>query len=167
MTWYFDLTQLRGATGLILSSGHQAILTGTRIHTEPERYRSCEPALRMERENDLHFWFGEAPRIDLYTVPTMELGGYDSLGGYVTGCPDFSLGAEPLYYIDRDRRCWRITEDSRKFQDMGCSWREHMVPAEEIRVFGSIEEARGQNPIRKPANSEELLEIFRYLEEET
>lgn len=165
MTCYFDLTCLKSCTGIILAPGHQAIFTGTRIHTEQERYRDCELAQRLERENDLHFWFGETPRIDVYTVPKMELGGYDSRGGWFAGCPDFSLEAEPLYYIDRDRRCWRITDDSRKFGDMGLSWRERMVPAEQIRVFASLDEARAHYPIYRPADTEELLEIFRQMEE--
>ncbi len=167
MTCYFDLTLLNSCTGVILSPDHQVIFTGTQIHTEHERYRDCELALRLEQENDLHFWFGEAPRIDVYTVPQMELGGYDSRGGWFAGCPDFSLEAEPLYYIDRNRRCWRITEDSREFGEMGLLWRERMVPAEEIRIFASLDEAREYYPIGRPADTEELLEIFRQLEERT
>lgn len=165
MTWYFDLTRLKGATGLILNPGHQAVFTGTRLHTEPEGYRGCEPAQVLQRENDLHFWFGEAPRIDVYTVPETELGGYDSRGGWFAGCPDFTLEGEPLYYIDRDRKCWRITEDSREFRAMGHRWRQRMVPAEEIRVFASAEEARKHYPIFTPADTEELLDFFRQMEE--
>ena len=167
MTFYLDLTQMKGCTGLILNPEHRAVFTGTQIHTESERYRDCEPAQHLERENDLHFWFGEKPRIDVYTVPKMELGGYDSRGGWFAGCPDFSLEAEPLYYIDRDRRCWRITDDSREFGDMGLSWRERMVPAEEIRVFASLDEAREHYHILRPADTEALLEIFRKMEERT
>lgn len=165
MTFYLDLTQLKGCTGLILSPEHRAVFTGTQIHTEAEEYRDCEPARRLAQENDLHFWFGKAPRIEVYTVPKMELGGYDSRGGWFAGCPDFCLEAEPLYYIDRDRRCWRITDDSREFGDMGLSWRERMVPAEEIRVFASLDEARAQYPILRPADTQALLEIFKKMEE--
>lgn len=167
MTLYFDLTRIKGATGLILSPGHEAVFTGTVIHTEPERYRDCEQALQMERENDLHFWFGEAHRTGLYTVPKTELGGYDSRGGCFAGCPDFSLEEGPLYYIDRENRCWRITDDSRSFREMGLSWRERMVPAEEIRIFSSLEEALEQYPIFRPANTDELLELLKHMEETT
>lgn len=165
MTFYFDLTMLKSCTGILVGTEHQLICTGTGIHTEDRRYRGCEAALRLEQENDLHFWFGEVPRIGLYTVPLTEIGGYDSRGGYFAGCPDFSLGDGPMYYIDREKNCWRITENSREFASMGICWRERMVPAPEIRVFGSFGEARERYPIRRPGDEKELLEMLRSMEE--
>lgn len=158
--WYFDLTLLKQCTGILAGPGTEVILCGTRIHTEDERYRDSEPALRLERERDLHFWFGKTPRIDIYTVPQMELGGYDSRGGFLAGSPDFSLGAgERIYYIDAQRQCWQLPEG------LIPGWRERLIPAPEIRIFGSFEEARKSCPILRPENEEQLLEIFRKMEE--
>lgn len=165
MNRYFDLTRLRGCVGVLLDPGQTAVFTGTQIHWEDPRYEGCELALRLERENDLYFWFGQAPRVGVYTVPKMELGGYDSRGGYFAGSPDFTLGEEPLYYIDRKRQCWRIAEHSRDFAAMGMSWRETMVPAEGFRVFGSLQEAQREYPIAQPRDERELLEMIREMEE--
>lgn len=163
MTYYFDLSDLGGCVGIIANPGDKVILTGTQVHREPEKYRGCELAERFSRENDLHFWYGrETPNLSVYTVPKVELGGYDSRGGMFAGCQDFTLrDAEPLYYIDRERRCFLITADSRTFSGMGRMWREQMVPTDAIEVFSSQAEAAQRYQIRRPKDDDELLAMLK------
>lgn len=166
MIWYFDLSELGGCVGILANPGDQVVYTGTVFHTEPVKYRGCEAAARFARENDLHFWFGEKPELDIYTVPKLEIGGFDNLGGLFAGSPGFALGeAEPLYYIDREHRCYRITGDSREFPGMGMAWRERMVPTEAVEAFESLERAREKYTIFRPKDDEELFAIFRHMDE--
>lgn len=168
MTYYFDLSDLGGWVGIIANPGDSVVFTGTRLHREPEKYRGCEPAERFARENDLHFWYDdEMPRLSVYTVPRVEIGGYDSRGGLFVGSMDFTLrDAEPLYYIDRERRCFMITDDSRTFSGMGRMWRERMVPTDAIAVFSSLEEAMKRYAIRKPKDVDELLAMLKEMDDQ-
>lgn len=162
MTHYFDLSKLRGCVGILADPGDRVVLTGTAVHSEPEKYRDTDLARKLKAENDLRFWFGAAPAAPFYTVPRTELGGFDSRGGFFAGCPDFSLRGEGcIYYIDRDRRCWKITENAGDVLSMGKAWREGMTPCEEIELFDSFEGARQRYPIRRPENEEEFLNMLK------
>lgn len=166
MTYYFDLSELGGAVGILLDPGHQAVFTGAQIHTEPAKYRGIAAAEQFARENDLHFWYDDAPpALSVYTVPQMEIGGYDSRGGLFAGSPYFGFReASSLYYIAPDKSCYLITKDSSLFREMGDSWRERMVRAEELKVFASLEEARAEFPILRPKTMDELLDILKETE---
>lgn len=159
MTHYFDLSKLSGCVGIVADPGDRVVYTGTAVHEEPAEYRDTALARKLEEENDLHFWFGEGPAAPFYTVPQTELGGYDSEGGFFAGCPDFSLreGAV-LYYIDRERRCWKIKGE---FPGRGTAWREAMERSGDLEIFDSFEAACGCYPIRRPENQEELLNMLK------
>lgn len=163
MTHYFDLSELGGCVGIFAGPGDMVVCTGMQLHTEPAKYRGCEPAQRFARENDLHFWFGdERPEVPIYAVPKIEIGGYDSRGGLFAGSPDFTLSqAEPLYYIDRAGRCFLITADSREFSGLGLAWRERMVPTDAIEVFSSLEEARERYNIHRPEDDDDLMKLLK------
>lgn len=160
MTHYFDVSKLGGCVGIFVDPGDRVVYTGCQIHTEPEKYRH----LAGPFENiDFHFWFGEeSPEAEIYTVPRTELGGYDSRGGYFAAMDTLDFReAKPLYYIDREKQCWRITDDSREFVGMGPGWREKMVPSEDLEVFASYEQARERYPIQRPENDDKLLNMLK------
>lgn len=162
MIHYFDLSKLGGCVGILADSGDQVVYAGTRIHTEPGKYRHMELARKLETENDFHFWFDEGPDLPVYTVPKTEIGGYDSEGGLFAGSMEFTLGeSKPLYYIDRQRRCYLITNDSSAFLSMGKAWREALVPTDAIEVFDSYEQACEQYPISRPENDQQLLTMLK------
>lgn len=167
MTLYFDLSNLDGAVGIFASGGAELIFTGTGVHTEPAKYRGIEAAERLARDSDLHFWFDDAPpEVPCYTVPQTELCGYDSHGGLFAGSPCFSFrDAEPLYYIDREKNCFLITEDCGAFRNLGDGWRERMVPTGALEIFDSYEQAREKYAIRRPENHDELLAMLKEIEE--
>lgn len=167
MTIYFDLSDLGGCVGILANPGDTVVCTGTQVHTEPARYRGREAAERFARENDLHFWFGdEAPQAPFYTVPQTELGGYDSRGGFFAGSLDFTLnGEEPMYYIDREGKCFLITAHSREFAGMGHSWRERMVPSDAIDIFPSLAAAREKYDIHRPRDEGDLMKFLKEAEE--
>lgn len=143
MKYYVDLTGEDGCVGILFTNPENtAVYVGTTVHTEEEKYRGHELAERFARECDFHFFFKGDQLPELYTVPQTEIGGYDSRGGLFAGSYNFTLRElEPMYYIDREGKCWLVTEDSSQFLDMGLSWREKMVRCDDIEVFANREEA--------------------------
>lgn len=166
MTHYFDLSNLGGCVGIIASPGDRVVYAGTQIHREPVKYRGSAPAERFARENDLHVWFDdEEPDIEIYTVPKTGIGGYDSTGGLFAGSPDFSFrDGEPMYYIDRERNCYLITENSRDFPDMGLAWREKMVPTDAVEIYSSREEAMEAHEIHIPRDDDDLMNMLKKMD---
>lgn len=150
MIHYYDPTTSDACIGIIPNPGDTVILTGTKIHSEPAKYRGCMLSERFVRECDFHFWFDdEDPAVDIYTVPMVEVGGFDSHGGLFAGMDDFTIGrGEPMYYIDAYGKCFLITEDSGEFLSLGQSWRQHMTPSDAIEVFSSKAEARRKYNIK-------------------
>lgn len=143
MTYYLDLTGENGCCAILFANPeHTVVHVGTTIHTEEEKYRNHELALRFAEECDFHFFFRGDELPELYTVPKTEVGGCDSRGGLFVGSHDFTIrDPDPMYYIDREGNCFLITQNSSEFLDMGKSWREKMVPTDAIEVFASRGEA--------------------------
>lgn len=143
MKFYVDTTGEDGCFGILFTNPENtAVHTGTLVHTEEEKYRGHELAERFARECDFHFFFKGEELPKLYTVPQTEIGGFDSQGGLFAGSYSFTLRKqEPMYYINREGKCFLITEDSSQFLDMGLSWREKMVESDAIEVFANRAEA--------------------------
>lgn len=143
MKYYVDLTGENGCVGILFTQPENtAVYTGTTVHTEEAKLRDHPLAERFARECDFHFFFQGDNLPKLYTVPQTEIGGYDSRGGLFAGSYNFTIrDAEPLYYIDREGKCWLVTSDSSKFLEMGMSWREKMVESDAIEAFASRAEA--------------------------
>lgn len=156
MTVYCDLTREPDCVGILPDPGTRLVLTGTRLHTEPEAYRDLPLAVRLERECDVRFWFGNAPEPPFYTVPRSTVFARDSRGGYFLCGEGPALDwSEPVYYIDRGFACHRLTPVGEGLADGGMSWRETMVPSAEFEIFPDRAAAQKRYPIR---SMQELLE---------
>lgn len=167
MTYYFDLSGLGGAVGIFADPVDAVVYTGTQIHTEPAEYRGIELEKQLVEEYDLHFFFDDEPLPEVpYTVPLMEIGGYDSHGGLIAGSPYFGFrNSVSLYYIDREKKCFLITDGTRNFMELGKSWRDGMVPLADAEVFASFEEASRKYPILRPKDDDELMEMLKGMDE--
>ncbi len=142
MKYYIDLTKRKNCVGFLFTHPeNEAVFVGTTVHTEESKLRDHPLAKQYAEECDFHFFFDGDQLPKLYTVPKAEIAGYDSEGGLFAGSYDFDLRGEPLYYIDRDKKCWLITDNSGQLLDMGRAWREKMIRTDMIDVFASREEA--------------------------
>jgi hypothetical protein len=142
MNYYIDLTKEDGCVGVLFTNPeHKPVYVGTMVHTEESKLRDHPLVKRYAGECDFHFFFDgdELPR--LYTVPQTEIGGYDSRGGLFVGSHNFELWEGPLYYIDREKQVFLITENSAQLLEMGSTWREQMTSTDAIEVFASRAEA--------------------------
>lgn len=136
MKYYIDLTASDGPMAILFTQReNEAVYVGTMVHTEDAKLRNHPLAKRYAEECDFHFFFKGDELPKLYTVPQTEIGGYDSEGGLFAGIGSFDLRDAPLYYLDRNRKCWLITEYGTELLEMGMEWREKMVPTDAIEVF--------------------------------
>lgn len=158
MKLYCDVTEEDGCVGLFAGHGVEVVYTGCQLHTEPEKLREHPMAVKLAQECDFHFWFGmERPEKLIYTVPRTEIVGFDSNGGYFAAVEDRWLaGAAPLYYISPGFVCHRIASDGKSFAELGNTWRETMVPTDEIEAFPDKTAAGEKYDIR---SVREILEM--------
>ena len=87
---YLDETGLTECLGIMVK-GHEVIPAGTTLYAMPVSQKS-EGYARFEELYDIHFFFAdEAPAVDFYAVPRLDLFARDSRGGIVecavTGVP--------------------------------------------------------------------------------
>lgn len=142
MKYFIDLTKMKNCVGFLFSHPeNEAVYVGTVVHTEAPKLRNHPLAKRYAEECDFRFFFHGDELPELYTVPRTEIGSYDSQGGLFAGSYDFDFQKGPLYYIDRERKCYLITENCGEFLEMGMNWRENMVPTNAVEVFANREEA--------------------------
>lgn len=136
MKYYIDLTTSDGPMAVLFTNReNEAVYVGTTVHTESAELRNHPLAKRYAEECDFHFFFDGDELPVRYTVPRTEIGGYDSRGGLFVGRDDFVFRDGPLYYIDREKQVFLITENAGEFLEMGRNWREKMVPTDAIEVF--------------------------------
>ena len=142
MKYYIDLTGTDGAMGILFTNReNEAVYAGTTVHTEDAKLRDHSLAKRYAEECDFHFFFKGDELPKLYTVPQTEIGGYDSEGGLFLGSNHFDLRETPLYYLDREKNVFRITENSGELLKLGMEWREKMVLTDAVEVFAGRAEA--------------------------
>ena len=142
MKYYIDLISSDGPMAVLFTNReNEVVYVGTTIHIEDAKLRNHPLAKQYAEECDFHFFFDGDELPELYTVPRTEIGGYDSQGGLFVGSDDFDLRDGRLYYIDREKNCFLITENTGEFLEMGRNWREKMVPTDAIEVFADRAEA--------------------------
>ena len=149
MKVYCDLTGENRCIGILPSPGTELILTGTEVHTEPERYRDLPLAKILAEQCDVHFFFGaDCPQPPFYTVPRTRVFARDSRGGYFATPEEAALDwSEPIYYIHADR-IFRLSPMGASLADMGMAWRETMLPCAEFELFPDAAAARAHYDIR-------------------
>ncbi len=149
MVYYIDTSDVNGAIGFIAGEGESIICCGTDIHQEPEKYRTLgEP---YAKEKDIHFWFGEeGPEESVYTVPKIELGAYDSRGGW------FAQRNDQWLYIDSQKNCFRLPKVEHIIE-LPNDWHDHLEPTEPIHFFPSREAAEKVFPIQ---NAKEVFDFL-------
>ena len=159
MTYYYDTTDLPGCIGILPDPGDKVVFAGTEVHMEPSRYRGALSD-RFARECDFHFWFDdEFPAVNLYTVPKIQVGGYDSRGGLFACIDSFSVHRDtPMYYISASGSCFLIAPDGREFLERGMSWQKDLLPSDAIEIFSSKEEAKKKYNIRDLKDLKDLWE---------
>lgn len=139
---YLDVTKNRECRGIIYR-GQLATPAGVTAYVMPLSDK-CAEYDRFAEEYDIHFFFGaEAPEIDFYTLPQVDIFARDSCGGYLGSVgqgADFQ-GDGPICYIDRGKRCWLVAENGAAFLKNVAHWADRRKPWDGVMVVASLEEA--------------------------
>ncbi len=142
---YLDETGLTECLGIMVK-GHEVIPAGTTLYAMPVSQKS-EGYARFEELYDIHFFFaGEAPAVDFYAVPRLDLFARDSRGGLFGTLGGGATGLEnesPICYLDSERRCFLAAECLEALLSRPEGWQERLVPCQElITLYPSLEEAK-------------------------
>ena len=152
MTQYLDMTQTAGCVAIIPENGETVVLTGVSVYSMPLSVKRKESEIYDDfaQKYGIHFIFDDCiPEIDFYAIPKIEIAATDNDGGFIASVGEsFSLrDTMPLIYISVDRKVFLITKDSREFLSIASEWKKGLVPYDDIRLYGSKDEARKDYPI--------------------
>lgn len=140
---YLDMTQAKQCIGVYVKDT-EVIPAGTTIASMSVKHKNTEYKLFAD-EYDIHFIFDdEVPRMDIYTIPMVEVFAVDSEGGYIGSLGQATdLQADiPICYIDKDRNCFLIADNGKEFLENVQKWKAHKKPYAEIEIFASLEAAK-------------------------
>ena len=139
---YLDMTELKRCTSMWMKDT-EVIPAGITIYSMPMKHKN-EEYERFTKEYDIHFIFeDEVPVIDFYTIPRVDIFATDSKDGYIgtVGQMTDLESHAPICYIDKERKCYLITENGTEFLKLAPSWRENLTSYEEIELYASKEDA--------------------------
>lgn len=142
---YLDKTKVTTCTS-VFASGYEVVWAGAVITSMPVKYKGKEYQ-RYADTYDIQFIFDDdIPILDFYTIPLVDIFAVDSCGGYIgtVGEPFYLEGKAPVCYIDHDKNCFLLADNSKDFLSNVEIWKEQMKPCTSIEVFASKEEAKGK-----------------------
>lgn len=139
---YLDVVELDECTS-VFAKDVDIISAGTTISSMPVEYRNQEYQ-RYADEYDVHFIFDDhIPRIDFYAVPQVDIMAVDSNGGYIGTRGQISDldAAEPICYIDSEKKCFLAAQNGRDFLKNIATWKNRLKPYHDITFYGTKAEA--------------------------
>lgn len=155
-TIYIDVERLknRGAISVFLSDdGGQCdiVFSGKTIESMPTSYKSERVYQILSEVFDVKFIFDDAiPDISFYPIPRLFIFATDSLDGIFASIDDYpSLEEEnvPIYYIDRERKCYNIASNLKSFLQLVVfcpRWKERLYNREIENKEKSIMSSEGK-----------------------
>lgn len=158
---YLDMTRATMCIGAVVADA-EVIPAGAVLSSMPVKHKNDEYE-RYAREYDIHFIFDdEAPEVDFYTIPMVELFATDSEGGYIGSVGQATdLQKEiPICYIDKEQNCFLIADNGKEFLEKVTHWRLQLRPYADIEFYGSLEEAHQKYEfLDRAAMEQELREV--------
>ena len=138
---YLDRTGTDNCISLFVSD-REVIPAGTTIYymdieDENEEYKKCA-------DYGIHFIFEDnIPTVPFYTVPQVDILARDGEGGFIGTVGQVSdLDSDaPICYINRDQECFLIAKNGREFLNIMDSWKNHLLPYDDIIFYNSKSEA--------------------------
>ena len=140
---YLDMTQAKQCIGVYVKDT-EVIPAGTTIASMSVKHKNAEYKHYAD-EYDIHFIFDdEVPKMDIYTIPMVEVFAVDSGGGYIGSLGQATdLQADiPICYIDNGRNCYLIADSGKEFLENFQKWKAHKKPYADIKIFESLDVAK-------------------------
>lgn len=145
---YIDCNDFHGLALFSDDTETELVLAGAKIEAMPASCKNAEYE-RFAREYDIHFLFEDAmPALDFYTIPYVCVWAADSAGGFfgtVDGLPDLEDSSAPVYYISKEKICFRVADTFKAFVDSPAGWQARLTEANDIALYASREKAEAAN----------------------
>lgn len=135
---YLDRTELTEAL-CVFVRGAEIISAGTTICSLNPNYRN-EEYQRYTIDYDIQFIFDDCiPHLDFYTVPQVDIMAKDSKGGFIgtIGQPCDLESDAPICYINKDLKCFIISENGAGFLSNISCWQNNLKPYDKISFYHS------------------------------
>lgn len=168
MIQYIDMTKADGCFGVIPENGETIVFTGVSINSMPLSVKRKEGEVYADfaKKYGIHFIFDDdIPDIDFYSVPRLDIGAKDDVGGFIASVTEpFSL-SDPisLVYISPDRQCYLITKDATEFLSIVSEWRDRLIPFDGVTLYASKEKVKQEYEIidfEKTKEYRDLMEMI-------
>lgn len=140
---YLDTTQADMCISVYVN-GAEVVLAGAAVNAMSVKHKNKEYQ-KFAEEYDIHFIFADdAPKVDFYTVPMVDIFAVDSAGGYIgsMGQPTDLEADIPICYIDIEKRCYLIAANGKELLNKANQWKEHLTPCANVEFFESFEMAQ-------------------------
>ncbi len=140
---YLDRSKNIGAISIFMADA-EVISAGTTIYSMSIKEKNKEYK-RFATEYDIHFIFDDnIPEVAFYTVPQFDIMAIDSCGGFIGTIGGFTdmESNMPIGYIDKDKKCYLISNNSKDFMKRVADWKNHLSIYEDMMIFGDIEDAK-------------------------
>ena len=155
---YLDRTESKNACIGVFVKDAEVIAAGTTVYAMSKKDKNAEYE-RYAKEYGIHFIFeDEIPEISFYAVPQIDIFASDGRGGLfgtVGGISDFSADA-PICYVDKNLGCFLAAKNGDLFLKTADSWKEQLIPYEEIVFYRSVEEAKQQLEFIEPMHERQI-----------
>ena len=142
---YFDIAESNGAAiSFVGAEDTEIILAGTTINSMSTSEKNAE-YLKYADDYDIQFIFDDCvPQLEFYTVPFVDIIAKDSDGGFIGSLgQQFDLeGDSPICYINKDLKCFIISDDTINFLKNLGSWKHILIPFDKITLYSSKVDAQ-------------------------
>jgi hypothetical protein len=142
---YLDTTQSSMCISVYVKDA-EVVLAGTTINSVSVREKKKNSEYqRFADEYDIHFIFDDnVPKLDFYTIPMVDIFATDSEGGYIGSLGQVTDLQENILicYIDKDKKCYLITDNGNDFIANASNWKSNMTEYTDIEFFNSLSTAQ-------------------------
>ena len=142
---YFDIAKSNGAAiSFVGAEDTEIILAGTTINSMSTSEKNDEYQKYVD-DYDIQFIFDNCvPQLEFYTVPFVDIIAKDSEGGFIGSLgQQFDLeGDAPICYINRDLKCFIVSDNAINFLKNVGSWKEDLIPSDKTTFYSSKADAQ-------------------------
>ena len=142
---YIDIAESNGAAiSFVGVEDTEIILAGTTINSMGTSEKNNEYQ-RYVDDYDIQFIFDDCvPQLEFYTVPFVDIIAKDSEGGFIGSLgQQFDLeGDTPICYINRDLKCFIVSDNAINFLKNVGSWKDDLIPFDKITFYSSKVDAQ-------------------------
>ena len=146
-TIYVDVNQFDNVNGVFVNDNNIVLKSAGAVISAMDIKDYNEDYKRFKEEYDIQFIFeNNVPKIDIFTIPMVDIFAVDSEGGYIASLGEMTNLREniPICYIDKNHKCYFICDNGKDFINNANHWKNMLKLCSSIEIFDSKESAMKQ-----------------------